>query len=159
LIANNPNHAFKKSPDTDAIVDTREAWYPKYKQVADTSLEASKGLVTCKEIQIPRRDGITQSALLYQPSDPAGSSRPLLVQIHGGGFCYGCPEMEGPTCIGAVQAYGCVAISLSYRLAPENKFPSATDDCWDAFQWVRSCFSLNTPEQILKSLADSPKLR
>ncbi|KAF7555440.1 hypothetical protein G7Z17_g2140 [Cylindrodendrum hubeiense] len=136
LIENDSNPAFKKTPDLNTIVSTREAWYPKYKAVADNALGAAEGLVTSKELQIPRRDGGTQRALLYQPQDIANTSRSLLVLIHGGGFCYGCPEMEGATCVGAVQAYDCVAISLSYRLAPEHKFPMASDDCWDALKWI-----------------------
>ena len=136
LMNKNPNPAFHKTPDIDTVVSTREEWYPKYKAFADKSLEASNGLVTVREIQIPRRDGVMQRALLYQPSNLTDKPRPLLVMIHGGGFCFGCPEMEAGTCIGAARNYGCVAISLSYRLAPEHKFPSATDDCWDALQWV-----------------------
>lgn len=130
------NPAFKKTPDVNAVVSTRDAWYPKYKAFADAALSESSGLANCEEIQIPRRDGGTQRALVYRPHNVAAGSRPLLVLIHGGGFCYGCPEMEGATCVKAVQAYGCVAVSLSYRLAPEHKFPVATDDCWDALKWV-----------------------
>lgn len=81
--------------------------------------------------------------------------RPLVIFIHGGGFVYGSPEMETQSAVGVVQAYGCIAICLSYRLAPEHKFPTATDDCWDAFKWVwfilpTSLFS-SSADQILFS--------
>ncbi|VUC36290.1 unnamed protein product [Clonostachys rosea] len=136
IIEADKNPAFKKTPDLKEVVSTREAWNPKYKAFADKVLASTSGSVTLKEIQIPRRDGGTQRALVYEPSTVDGNSRPLLVLIHGGGFCYGSPEMEGASCVKAAERYGCVAISLSYRLAPEHKFPTATDDCWDALKWL-----------------------
>ncbi|KAE9582263.1 hypothetical protein CGMCC3_g1416 [Colletotrichum fructicola] len=127
--------AFKKETRIDRIVATRDVWAPLYKKVADGSLKEHMDMVTCEELQLPRRDGGTSRTLLYKPSH-ATSSKPLLILIHGGGFCYGSPEMEGPNCVRAVAAYGCVALSLSYRLAPEHKFPTASNDCWDAVKWV-----------------------
>jgi Esterase/lipase len=92
--------------------------------------------------------------LLYRPQEIMGQigtdGRPLVIFIHGGGFVYGSPEMETQNAVGVVQAYGCIAICLSYRLAPEYKFPTATDDCWDAFKWVR--FDLMT--SLFSSSAD-----
>lgn len=61
---------------------------------------------------------------------------PLVILIHGGGFVFGAPEVEAPFAVEIVKAYGCSVICLSYRLAPEHKFPTATEDCWDAFTWV-----------------------
>ncbi|KAM6527604.1 hypothetical protein FALCPG4_008659 [Fusarium falciforme] len=130
--------AFKKSTDIATIAATREDWKPLYKAGADKALEEVDGRVEQDEIYIPRRDGGTSRALVYKPSGPTTTPRPLLVMIHGGGFCFGSPEMEGRTCIQAVNAYGCVALSLSYRLAPENKFPAASDDCWDTLVWIAS---------------------
>ncbi|MFN7156465.1 MAG: alpha/beta hydrolase, partial [Acidovorax sp.] len=31
---------------------------------------------------------------------------------------------------------GCMVVSLDYRLAPEHRFPTATNDAWDALQWL-----------------------
>jgi hypothetical protein len=31
-----------------------------------------------------------------------------------------------------------VVFDVDYRLAPEYRFPTAVDDCWVAFNWVRS---------------------
>ncbi|CAK7217048.1 hypothetical protein SCUCBS95973_003019 [Sporothrix curviconia] len=137
ILASDAAPAFAKSTDIDAVVSTRALWAPKYKAVADRALEATGGKVTSKEIAIPLRDGNNARALVYQPSDFSEDVlRPLVVLIHGGGFCFGTPEMEGGNCSRVVEAYGCVAISLSYRLAPEHKFPTATDDCWDELKWV-----------------------
>ncbi|CAG9975616.1 unnamed protein product [Clonostachys byssicola] len=104
--------------------------------MADKALSVAGGHVKAREISIPMRDGRQSRALLYQPTKQAETPKPLIVLIHGGGFCYGSADMEAGNCIRAVEAYGCVALSLSYRLAPEAKFPAATDDCWDAFKWI-----------------------
>lgn len=134
--------SFKKTADISTVVSTRDAWMPLYKAAANKVLEGTNGHVQNQEFKVPMRDGTFARTLLYKPMDENNkqdtkqSKRPLLVLIHGGGFCYGSPEMEGPNCIRAVQKYGCVALSVSYRLAPEHKFPIATDDCWDALKWV-----------------------
>lgn len=130
--------AFNKSTDIATIAATRDSWKALYKANADKAVGEANGRVEKGEILIPRRDGGASRALVYKPSDPDTDPRPLLVLIHGGGFCFGSPEMEGRTCTAAVDRFGCVALSLSYRLAPENKFPTASEDCWDALVWVSS---------------------
>ncbi|GME42209.1 putative lipase 2 protein [Neofusicoccum parvum] len=87
-------------------------------------------------IKIPVSDGAEIDAWLYQPeSAPTGGS-PLVVLYHGGGWCAGGPEMEEPLCVKAVQNFGAVALSVDYRLAPENPFPTGVTDCCDALAWI-----------------------
>lgn len=77
---------------------------------------------------------------------PEGITRdlPLVLFFHGGGFVFG--SVDGyydHVCRVLCAKANCRVISVAYRLAPENKFPAATDDCYAALQWaVRNCSEL-----------------
>jgi acetyl esterase/lipase len=71
-----------------------------------------------------------------QPKDGAGPF-PAIVCIHGGGFRAGKRESYDKLCLTLAQR-GYVAITVTYRLAPEFPFPSAVQDCKTAVRWLRS---------------------
>ncbi|EXJ66471.1 uncharacterized protein A1O5_10623 [Cladophialophora psammophila CBS 110553] len=128
---------FAKDNKISSIPTTRTAWNPIYKELAANALaNAQKNGVKGQEIYIPRRDGSLARCLLYQPEQSPPSASPLVVFFHGGGFCFGCPEMESINCINVVQTYRAVAISVEYRLSPESRFPGAIHDSWDALHWI-----------------------
>ncbi|KAH6691825.1 prolyl oligopeptidase-like protein [Leptodontidium sp. MPI-SDFR-AT-0119] len=100
--------------------------------------------VKLQERKIPTRDGSTIDALIVSTIQAPSSGSPVIVWFHGGGFCLGDGRME----LEAVQDYvlhaGAVAVSVSYRLAPEHKFPTAIFDGQDALKWVvENAASLN----------------
>ena len=39
---------------------------------------------------------------------------------------------------GLVKLFGAVAVSVTYRPAPEHQFPKAVEDAWDSFEWIIS---------------------
>ncbi|KAH8703028.1 alpha/beta hydrolase fold-domain-containing protein [Talaromyces proteolyticus] len=123
-----------------ALAQTRAAWHQALRDDTDKLLAAASGDVTEAELFIPVQDGHKVRALLYRchnSPEQENENKPLVIMIHGGGFCIGSPEMESAACIRTVQACRCVAVSLDYRLAPESKFPTAYEDCWDAIRWVK----------------------
>lgn len=73
---------------------------------------------------------------LYAPPD-AGTGLPLLVLFHGGGFVFGSIEgnYDHASRVLCARAH-CLVLSVEYRLAPEDKFPAATDDAYAALQWA-----------------------
>lgn len=73
--------------------------------------------------------------LLYRPVG-AGSRRPALLQIHGGGYIFGAPEMNDLSNRLLVAELGCVVCSVDYRLAPEYPYPAALEDCFVALRWL-----------------------
>jgi len=68
---------------------------------------------------------------------PQGSGPfPVLAYFHGGGWTIGNIGNYDPLCRELCAAVGCVVVSVEYRLAPEHKFPAATDDCLAAVRWI-----------------------
>ena len=61
---------------------------------------------------------------------------PLLLYLHGGGFTIGSIDTHDVLCRELARLAGCMVVSLAYRLAPEHRFPTASDDAWDALAWL-----------------------
>lgn len=70
--------------------------------------------------------------------EPLGSDRslPLLVYFHGGGWVVGSLDTHDGVCRALCARTPCIVISVSYRLAPEHRFPAAVEDAWAATVWV-----------------------
>lgn len=86
-----------------------------------------------EDFTLPARDGHALPARLYAPSR---ERLPLLLFFHGGGFTVGSVATHDTLCRVLSQKSGCAVISLDYRLAPAHKFPTASNDAWDALQFV-----------------------
>lgn len=61
---------------------------------------------------------------------------PLLMWIHGGGWCGGekriCNEFERFSC------HGCAVLSIDYRFSQDAPFPAQLIDCKSALRWARA---------------------
>lgn len=98
-------------------------------------LEVPKAeLARVEDFTLPARDGHALPARLYAPSTEAGL--PLLLYLHGGGFTIGSIATHDVLCRELARLAGCMVVSLDYRLAPEHRFPTASNDAWDALQWL-----------------------
>jgi acetyl esterase len=86
-----------------------------------------------ESFSVQARDGFAIPVCLYAPT---GIKLPVLVYFHGGGFTIGSIATHDALCRRLGNLAGCAVLSVDYRLAPENKFPAAQDDAWDAVQWV-----------------------
>lgn len=73
-------------------------------------------------------------ARIYHPKKEG--EKGMLVYFHGGGFVIGDIESYDPLCRALCNESDCVIASIEYRLAPENKFPSAVVDAIDATKWL-----------------------
>ncbi len=56
--------------------------------------------------------------------------------IHGGGFVSCSDRTHRPITAALARGTGFRVFSLKYRLAPEDRFPAATDDVFAAYQWL-----------------------
>ncbi|HET9897090.1 MAG TPA: alpha/beta hydrolase [Streptosporangiaceae bacterium] len=77
------------------------------------------------------------AARLYRPVAP-GPALPAMVYFLGGGWSLGTLDTSDAVCRRITNLAGCASVAVSYRLAPENKFPAAVDDCYAGTAWVAS---------------------
>ena len=66
-----------------------------------------------------------------------GTNRPILVQIHGGGWMIGDKREQGGPLMGYLASRGWVCFAINYRLSPQAKFPAHIVDVKRALRWIR----------------------
>ena len=71
---------------------------------------------------------------VYTPA--AQGPFPCLVYFHGGGWVVCDLDTHDVVCRAIARQAEAVVVAVDYRLAPENKFPSAVDDAYAAVVWV-----------------------
>ncbi len=69
--------------------------------------------------------------------DAPGTNRPILVQIHGGGWMIGDKREQGGPLMGYLASRGWVCFAINYRLSPKAKFPAHIVDVKRALRWIR----------------------
>jgi arylformamidase len=72
---------------------------------------------------------------IYRPPEANNGSLPVLLFAHGGGWTHGHKEWMG-LLAPAIISIPAIFISVSYRLAPEHRFPAPVEDCIAALRWV-----------------------
>ena len=105
-----------------------------YQAGADVLEVPKAALARVEDLHLPARDGHALPARLYAASRDA--ALPLLLYLHGGGFTIGSIATHDILCRELARLSGCAVLSLDYRLAPEHRFPTASNDAWDALQWM-----------------------
>lgn len=67
---------------------------------------------------------------------PAAPSRGVVLDIHGGGWVIGNPEMNDALNAAIVHACAVTVVSVDYRLAPRAPLGAMLDDCLAAARWL-----------------------
>jgi len=90
-------------------------------------------MANIEEVSIPTTDG---DAIRAHVLTPHGTPKSVLVYYHGGGWVIG--SIDDYLTVGRHLAARCqsVVVLAGYRLAPEHRYPTAPNDCWDALNWV-----------------------
>jgi acetyl esterase len=75
---------------------------------------------------------------VYRPEDQEGVTRPrpTVVFFHGGGYTLCGLDTHDATARTLCAESGAVVVSVAYRLAPEHRFPAATEDAYAALCWA-----------------------
>ena len=98
----------------------------------------SQALISPSELAEDREIEGPGGALRLRVFSPEGAARGLFLHIHGGGWILGRPEMGDPQNEALAQNHGLAVVSIDYRLAPEDPYPAAVDDCEAAAVWLLS---------------------
>jgi acetyl esterase len=93
------------------------------------------------DVLLPSKSG-ELGARIYQPSDPCTEPAATIVFFHGGGWVLGGLDSHDWLARALCAGLGCTAVSVDYRLAPENPYPAALDDAVDA---VTACLAGQVP--------------
>lgn len=83
------------------------------------------------------REGRRVPVWVYEP-ERTGEPLAVLLYVHGGGFVLGDPVTYHDRCSSIAAELGIRVVSVDYRLAPEDPFPAALDDCVDALRWIHA---------------------
>ena len=88
-----------------------------------------------KELFLTTSEGKVR-ALGYNLGNP--QKLPLFVNIHGGGFILGNPEMDDPYMMNVALNANVKILSVDYSLAPESMFPKGLDECYAVIKYAQN---------------------
>lgn len=132
--------AFAKTiPRLDASdVEKIRAQVEDYRNLMESKGMARPTDIRIKEIDhsIPGPEGTPDIPIrIYMPKKRTEAG-PGYVNFHGGGFIFGDLESEHHRSLLMAAEGGAVTVGIDYRLAPENPFPAAVEDCYASLKWV-----------------------
>ncbi len=87
------------------------------------------------EVVVPGATGFDPTVRVYAPPTKA-ADRPCIYWIHGGGYMFGSGLNVDARINRWVEEFDCVAVSIEYRLAPEDPYPAPLDDCYAGLVWI-----------------------
>lgn len=112
-----------KLPVANSLAEDRKNW----SAYARANAVPHPAGMTVEDRTVAAEDGYAVSIRVYTP---AGSgARPAIVYFHGGGFVKGDCDTSDTNGWGLAQETGAVVVSVDYRLAPENVYPTPLNDC------------------------------
>lgn len=100
---------------------------------ATTTAGPPEAVANVSDFVIPGQAG-DLAARMYRFADD--QALPALVYFFGGGWSLGSLETSDAVCRMITNRAKCASIAVSYRLAPEHKFPAAVLDCHQGVSWV-----------------------
>jgi acetyl esterase len=101
------------------------------------NLSGGYPLGTFRESFVPTSAGSTR-VLTYLPRTCDAERLPVYINLHGGGFVLGFPEVDDPYCRRIADEVRCIVVNVDYVLAPEHPFPSAVMECYDVARFLAS---------------------
>ncbi len=79
----------------------------------------------------------TPDICLFSPKAHTTHTRPILLYLHGGGWCFGSINSCARFCAAVALEGDCMVAALNYRLAPAHPYPAALEDIRQAVSYLR----------------------
>jgi epsilon-lactone hydrolase len=113
-------------PTAGSFEDRRQRWEPLYARICPVPAGTKATPLTAPGLkgEWVTAEGVTQHAA------------PALFYIHGGGFTAGTAVAYRGLTSRLSAASRLPVMAIDYRLAPENPYPAALDDCVAAYRWL-----------------------
>lgn len=94
-------------------------------------------LAVLRDLEILGPASTRLSLRVYDASEER-SPGPVVVFFHGGGWVLGGFDTHDSLCAEIARETNLPVVAVDYRLAPENPWPAAPDDCEAASRWIAS---------------------
>ena len=72
--------------------------------------------------------------LIFNPAHK--QNLPIIINYHPGGFFATLHQGFQYKMWEEAKTYNAIVFAIDYRVAPENKYPTAVNDCYNAFKWI-----------------------
>lgn len=125
------------------LTPTQARQLPSFKDAVNSLLDKnniarpSAPDVTISTMMIPGYGGVPLRAKVYTPNNVTGP-RNVIVYYHGGGWVIANADVYDYSTLALAEETRAVVVSVDYRLAPEHKFPTAHQDAFAAYKWVKA---------------------
>ena len=93
------------------------------------------GMETIRDISYGSKERNTLD--LHKPAGKSKKPRPVMLQIHGGGWTLGYGDRQGLPLRNKLVEAGWIYVAINYRLSPDHKFPAHIVDCKQALVWIK----------------------
>ncbi|WP_457100194.1 alpha/beta hydrolase [Microbacterium sp. P5_E9] len=119
--------------------DSKTPWKPTAPWVPGILLPFQRHKATVKRVRnIPYASGGRAHLLdLYRRTD-ASTPRPVVIQLHSGGFVQGGKSRESVALLNQFADHGWLCVSANYQLRAEGAFPESLVDTKRVIAWVRA---------------------
>jgi len=114
--------------------------FPRSSVVLPFLMGRRRGVHTRRNVTFARVAGKALKLDVTVPTAPVpggGARRPVLVQVHGGGWMIGDKREQGLPLLRHMAAQGWVGVNLNYRLSPAATFPDHLVDVKRGLAWIR----------------------
>ncbi|MBB5685951.1 alpha/beta hydrolase [Sphingobium boeckii] len=127
--------AAKRMPTMPEGFSFSNAMLPQLRGMAGSLTKEARSDVSVTERRIPGARNAPDVAV-YIINARAGTTRPAILHMHGGGFILGSAKDSIRDLQDIAHSLDCVIVTVEYRLAPETRWQGALDDNYAGLKWL-----------------------